>query len=188
MIGDPGNDRCAWEERVLGRPGSLRRALTIPVLVFLGGWMAYVEFDHASGRREEPRENLGAFLSNIAVPEPLWDEARRDEASSVFEDFATYREFLTRHELGKGVLITGTSSRAGVFLFHAFPPLDDSNTFSQFIASLPALVSRRATKQPMTERVRLLPLPAAQLSTRAAAEETLRSDCFARPDPDEALH
>jgi len=163
----------------------LRRALTIPVLVLLGGWVAYVKFDRASRPRKEPVGNLGTVLSDIAVPEPLFKEAQKGERCRVFEDYGIYREFLERHGLAQGVLITRTCSEEDVFLFHAFPPLDNPNTFSQFIACLPNLVSGRAHGQPPTDRTQVHPAPVVQLSTRSAAEDLLGTGLFLRPSLEE---
>ncbi|MFI5460691.1 MAG: hypothetical protein ACHRXM_35200 [Isosphaerales bacterium] len=185
MNGDSSVDRCPWEDRVLGRPSSLRRALTIPLLVLLGGGVAYVQFNHASRPREELFRSLGAVLSDIAVPEPLFKEAQKVDGSRVFEEYATYREFLETHGLAQSVLITRTCSEEGVFLFHAFPPLDDPNTFSHFIARLPNLVPGRAHGQPPTDRTQVHPLPALQLSTRSAAEEFLSTGFFLLPSFEE---
>ena len=151
MNGYSCDDRCQWEERVLGQPGSLKKALTIPILVLLGGYVAYVQIDHPSSSREEPVESSATVLSDIAVPEPLWKEAVKPEASRDLKDFTSYREFLKKHQLSHGVLITRTCSEKGGLLFHSFPPLDDPNTFLQTIVLLPDLVSgcaRTLSRQP----------------------------------------
>jgi len=157
----------------------------MPLLVLLGGWVAYVKFNHASRPREESVRSLGAVLSDIAVPEPLFKEARKEEGSRVFEDYATYREFLERHGLAQSVVITRSCSEEGAFLFHAFPPLDDPNTFSHFIVRLPNLAPGRAHGQPPADRTRVHSLPAVQLSTRSAAEEFLSTGFFLRPSLEE---
>jgi hypothetical protein len=185
MNGDPRVDWCPWEDRVLGRPSTLRRALTIPVLVLLGGWVACVKVDHDSRPRIDPVGSLGAVLSDIAVPEPLFREAQNREGSRVFEDYTTYRVFLESHGLARGVLFTMTCSDEGVFLFNAFPPLDDPNTFAHVITRLPNLVSGRAHGLQPTDPTRVHALPAAQLSTRSAAKDSLSAGFFPGPSLEE---
>jgi hypothetical protein len=180
MNGDPRVNQCRWDERVLGRPRGLRRALTIPVLVLLGGWVAYVKVDHASRPPEEPVASLGAFLSDIAVPEALFNEARKEKWSRVFEDYAAYREFLQRNGLAQSVLIASACSEEGEFLYNAFPPLDDPNTFHVYIACLPMLVSVRAHGTP-TDLTQVHPLPAVQLAIRSAAENSIGTESLLRP-------
>jgi hypothetical protein len=178
MNGDCVDDRCQWEERFLGRPCTLRRGVTIPILVLLGGWFAYVQFDHPTGPREERVESSDAFLSDVAIPEPLWTVAEKPDASRVFSDYTCYREFLGKERLLQGVLITKARSENGRFLYHAFPPLDDPNTFSQLIVLLPDLASVRAHPQPPFGRTQVYVFPAVQLVSRSAAERLLSSEFF----------
>ena len=39
---------------MLGRPSTLRRAITIALMVLFEAWVAYVKVDHASRSREDP--------------------------------------------------------------------------------------------------------------------------------------
>jgi hypothetical protein len=183
MHGESVDDRCHWEELLLGRPYTLRKGVTIPILVLLGGWAAYVQFDHPTGPREDRVENSATLLSDVAVPEPLWKEAEKQAAGRVFRDYACYREFLEREQLLEGVLIIRAYSENGGLLYHAFPPLDDRNTFSNLIALLPDLASVRAHSEPPFDRTRVCSFPAKQLASRPAAERLFSTDCFPPTNP-----
>ena len=82
-----GADRYGWEERLLGRFGTWRRAFTIAVLILLGGSVAYVEVGHAFPARAEPEMQQGAVLSDIAVPEPLIEQAMRKQGGPLIRGF-----------------------------------------------------------------------------------------------------
>src|SRR5262249_27068742 len=140
--------------------------LTVPVLVLIGGWAAYVEFDHALGPREAPVANLGTILSDLAIPAALFKEAQKDEPSQVFDDFTSYRSFLEKEGLDHSVLIARTRSTNGVLLYDAFPLLDDPNTFAQYIAGLPALTSGRQQGLAPAEHTLVHAMPASKLSSR----------------------
>jgi len=179
--GDSRVDRRPWEEQVLGCPGTLRRTLTIPVLIVLGAGVAYVKIDHASQPRNEPARQQGAVLSDMAVPEPLLLEAQRRGERPVFTDFSTYEEFLLKHGLAEGVLIIRVRSLEGDFLYDGFPPLHDRDTFSTLMASLPDLVSERGAETGPLHHIHVHRLPARQLSTRSAAEDALEAGVFPSP-------
>ena len=185
MNGDSVDDRCQWEELLLGRPYTLRKGVTIPILVLLAGWVAYVQFDHPAGPREKGVQNSATVLSRIAVPEPIWKEAEKRETSRVFQEFTCYREFLEKEQLLEGVLITRVHSENGRFLYHAFPPLNDRNTFSNLIASLPGLASTGALAKPTADHTRVYSVPVMQLATRSAADSLLSTDFFPPTDLDE---
>ncbi len=178
MNGNPRVNLCSWEERLLGHPGTLRRTLTIPVLIMLGAGVAYVKIDHATQPRKEQAGHLGAVLSDMAVPEPLLLEAQRRGERPVFTDFGAYEEFLLKHGLAEGVLIIRVRSRESNFLYDAFPPLRDRNTFSTLTATLPDLVSDRGEECELRHRVRVYPLPVMRLSSRSAAEGALDAGVF----------
>jgi hypothetical protein len=177
-----GADRCAWEERLLGRFGTWRRVITIAVLILLGGSVAYVEIGRASRPRTEPAMQQGAVFSDIAVPEPLIEQALRQEGNPMFADFHTYDEFLVRHGLAEGVLITRVCSEQGDFLYHAFPPLRDRDTYALLNASLPDLVSGHPDQTRLHD-IRVHLLPAAQLRTRSAAVAAFPAEVFASQPP-----
>jgi hypothetical protein len=99
-------------------------------------------------------------------------------AGPVFTDFGAYEEFLLKHGLAEGVLITRVRSMEGDFLYHAFPPLRDRYNFSVVVASLPDLVAARKDETAPLHRIHVDPLPAKRLSTRVAAEDALDAGVF----------
>jgi len=178
MNGDVAVDRCPWEERLFGRPTTIRRTLTFSVLIMLGVSVAYVQIDHASRPRQEQVKDLGAVLSDMAVPEPLLLEAQERGERPVFTDFGAYEEFLLKHGLTEGVLIIRARTIKGDFLYDGFPRLCDRNTFSTLAASFPDLVSERGDETAPLHRIHVFPLPSKQLSTRSAAEDALEAGDF----------
>jgi hypothetical protein len=171
-------DALQGEEQLLGRPRSLRRMLTISVLIMIGAWVAYVQIDHATQPRHEQVKPLDTVVSEMAVPEPLCHEARSGGERRVFTDFATYDEFLRKHGLADGVLIIRARTADGKFLYDGFPPLRDRNTFSFFVTSLPEAVSGRSGDIAPRSLTRVHTLPARQLSSRPAAQDALDAGIF----------
>jgi hypothetical protein len=163
---------------LLGGPGTLRRILSMSVLIVLGVSVAYVEIDHASQSRNEQARPQGAVVSDMAVPEPLLHEAEKRGEGPVFTDFSAYEEFLLKHELAEGVFITRVCSMEGDFLYHAFPPLRDRDNFSVLVASLPDLVAARKDETAPLHRIHFHALPAKRLPTRSAAEDALDGGVF----------
>jgi hypothetical protein len=166
------------EERVLGRPGTWRRTLTIPAIIVLGMWVAYVQIDHAFQPRTGQVRPLDTVMSDIAVPEPLYQEARGGGRNPALTDFAAYQAFLEKHGLAEGVLIIRARTADGKFLYDGFPLLHDRNTFTFFVASLPDLVSGRGGEIAPDNRTHVHPLPAARLASRSAAEDALIGGLF----------
>jgi hypothetical protein len=144
----------------------------------LGVWVAYVQIHRASQPRKEPAKPRGAVLSDIAVPEPLWLEAQGRGGKPVFTDFGVHEEFLLKHGLGEGVLIIRVRTMDGEFLYDGFPPLRDRNTFSNFTASFPDLVSERGKETAALHAIQVHPLTKERLSTRSTVEEALAAGVF----------
>ena len=166
-------DLCSWEERLLGHPGTLRRTLTIPVLIMLGAGVAYAKIDHATQPRKEQAGHLrrGRCRTWRFPSRSCSSAEKRGEAS--FHRLRATEEFLLKHGLAEGVLIIRVRSRESNFLYDAFPPLRDRNTFSTLTATLPDLVSDRGEECELRHRVRVYPLPVMRLSSRSAAEGAL---------------
>ncbi len=140
--------------------------------------MACVKIDHATQPRNEQAGHLGAVLSDMAVPEPLLLEAQGRGERPVFTDFGASEDFLLKHGLAEVVLIIRVRSMESDFLYDAFPPLRDRNTFSTLTASLPDRVSGRGEECEPRHRIRVHPLPVMQMSSRSAAEGALDAGVF----------
>ena len=151
---------------LLGGPGSRRSWFTNLCVLVLGIHYAYMKIDRASQPAHQPNSNLGTVTSDLAIPDPLFQEALRDGENRVFTDFRSYEEFLDESGLANGVLIIRVRSLKGDYLYDGFPGLDDRGTFSNLVADLPdqylekfpeslftpahprAAVSRRPAREP----------------------------------------
>lgn len=167
-----------WIDVSLGGSGTWRRLFTNLCLLVIGIDFAYMEIYRASQPGREPNGNLGAAVSDMAIPEALYREALHNRGQAVFTDFHAYEGFLAEHGLADGVLIKRVRSLTGEHLYDAFSDLHDRDTFSSLITSLPGLSGEPADEKTGHRHIYVHHLAENVLASRKAAEEAYFSGAF----------
>jgi hypothetical protein len=182
---DNGDQRCQWEQRSLGRDGTWGKTLGCLSLILLGTWGMYSVIDRTRMHRAGSPMDLGMVLDAVAVPEPLFQEARKGN-SPVFADLKAYQSFLEENGLEHAVIVERVRNDYGMILYHRFHALREGDTFSGTIAHLQELVSGHVVTIGGFRHTRVYTSPAQQLSSRSEAETALERGSLFCLEPERA--